>query len=268
MRKQCMIWLILAACLTGVLVYGQSSKRASRRGGRNDMPFSILEDNIKIDITLQRPPVYVTDSRKNRIGTNVPDTMRQWLMAEISFSFTNRSRLQRPIVLEKMHVELYLYADEPGRETSTPRWFSGTQILQGVIFDPAMKQRRYWCSLFLPPANVYMSIPRDRAGKYYVGNMIGVVIITDQEGNILGMRTISGKGKLPASRAKKLIAAVSERRTKKSSDAIPLWPREKTPWQWLEADRFELSHTDLSTTKQQEVPSQPLPPATNDGIEE
>ena len=124
-------------------------------------------------------------------------------------------------------------------------------------------------SLFLPPANVYLNIPRDRTGRIYVGNLIGVVIITDQEGIILGMRTFGSgsKAKLPAARAKRLISIVSEMRMKKSGDVIPLWPREKTPWQWLDADRFELPLTDLST-KQQEVSSQPLPPASNDGIEE
>ena len=268
MRKQCMIWLIVTACLAGFLVCGQS-KRSSRRSGGGDRPFYIPEDNIKIDLSLARSPVYSTDGRKNRIGSTAPDTMRHWLMAEISFSFVNRSRQTRPAVLERMHVELYLFADEASRETSSPRWFSGTQTLQGVIFDPAIKQRRCWCSLFLPPANVYMSLPRDRGGKYVLSNLIGAVIITDQEGYILGMRTFGsgGKGKLPGARAKKLIAAVSDRRTKKSADAIPLWPREKTPWHWLDADRFELPLTEL-TTKPQEVPSQPLPPAQTDGIEE
>ena len=153
MRKQCMIWLIVTACLAGVLVFGQS-KRSSRRSGGSDRPLYIPEENIKVDLTLQRSPVYSADGRKNRTGYGVPESMRQWLMAEMSFSFVYRNRQSRPVVLERMQVELYLHADEPSREMSSPRWFSGTQVLQGVIFDPAMKQRRYWCSLFLPPANV------------------------------------------------------------------------------------------------------------------
>ncbi|MBQ9336026.1 MAG: hypothetical protein IJS14_01860 [Lentisphaeria bacterium] len=262
-----MVWLILTACLAGVLVYGQSSKRSSRRGGRSEMEFGVPEDSIKIELSLPRSPIYAVDSRKSRVGGNVPDMMRQWLMCEISFGFVSRSRQARPILLEKLNVELYLYADEPSRETDSPRWFAGKQTLHAVVFDPSVKQRRYWCSLFLPPANVYMSVPRDRSGKLSVGGLVGVVIITDKEGNILGIRVFgAGKGKIPTSRAKRLVSIVSDMR-KKGEGAILLWPREKTPWQWLDADRFELPLTEFPA-KTQEAARQPLPAAQNDGIEE
>ena len=91
MRKQCMIWLIVTACLAGVLAFGQS-KRSSRRSGGGDRPLYIPEDNIKVDLSLQRSPVYSTDGRKNRIGSSAPENMRQWLMAEIMFSFVHRNR--------------------------------------------------------------------------------------------------------------------------------------------------------------------------------
>ena len=260
-----MIWLILAICVAGFLAYGQSSKRASRRSGRKEQAFFVPEESIRVDISLPHPPIIA--GGKSRPGSNIPDAMKPWMMAEIAFSFANRSRLSRPIILEKMNVELYLFADLPSRETTSPRWFVGTQTLHAVVFDPTIKSRRYWASLFLPPAYVYMCLPRDRSGKYDLANLIGMVVLSDQEGNVLGWKTFSGRGKLPAARAKKLTAAVSEIRTKKIDDSIRLWPREKTPWQWLDADRFELPLTDFNT-KPPEASRQPTTPASTDGVEE
>ena len=272
MRNRYALLLAIVLCVSGLLLHGQSAKRnaRSRSSARNTPTLYVPIESINVDMNLVRPPNFITDNKKSRIGANeVPDSFRLWLMADISFSISYRpGKKSLPLPLEKLKVELYLYAPGPARDGVSFRWFCGVQNLQCVVADPDLRQRKYWASLFLPSSYVYLHVPQER-GRLSLRGVEGIVIIADKENNILG-RKVFGYGartKLPASRVQPLAAAATQLRGKKTKNQVMLWPREKTPWHWLDADRFELPLTDL-TTKPQEVTSQPLPPAQTDGIEE
>ena len=252
MKRGYIVLLTTAVCMSCLLLYGQSGKRTSHRAGareKNVPELYVPTDTINVDMSLHRPPVFVVEGKKTRIGVGVPDAVRMWLVNEISFCISYRpTKRSAAILLEGVKVELYLYAQGSARDNASFRWLCGVQTLHCLIADPEQKMRRYWASLFLPASYVYLHMPQER-GKYSLRFLEGVVIIADRDNNILGRRAFGYKSKLSASRAKRLIAAVMELRGKKSRNQVALWPRENTPWAWLDADRFELPFTPLGDGK-------------------
>ena len=262
--------LLLAAilCLCGQIMYGQSGKRNSgrtRNSSRNAPVLYVPLDSISVDMSLAHAPIYITDGKKTRIGAgNLPEALRNWMVNDISFRISYRpGKRALPLPLENLKVELYIYAPGPSRDGESFRWFCGVQNLQCVVADPEMPQRKYWASLFLPPSYVYLHFPLDR-GKNTLRALEGVVIIADKDNNVLG-RKVFGYGsrtKLTAARIQTLSAAAGQLRGKKTKNQVMLWPREKTPWAWLESDRFEFPALDPGNEpKAVGAAKPPVPPA-------
>ena len=201
--------------------------------------------------------MYVVDGKKVRINNaGGGENLRQWMVNEISFDIVYRGRSSRPLLLENVKVELYIYASGPARDEVRYRWFCGVQEHQCLIVDPDQKTHRYWASLFLPAYSVYMSMPQER-GRASVRSLEGVVIISDRDNNMLGRRVFGYKGsKLSVKRAKALVDSVNLLRGKKTKDQVALLPRELTPWAWLDADRFELPAMDIEPGVKLNPPSE------------
>lgn len=191
-------------------------------------------------MNLSRPPIYVIEGKKTRIGHSVPDSFRLWLVNDISFGISYRPQGKRsvPLVLENLKVEIYIFAPGPARDGVKYRWLCGVQKLQCIVVNPEQTMRKYWASLFLHPAYVYLHFPLER-GKYNLKVLEGVVIISDKDNNILGRKAFGFRTKLTVNRAKALVDAVAQLRGKKTKNQVKLWPREKTPWACLESERFE-----------------------------
>ena len=271
MKKRYAAWLLsLVLIFCGLLLHGQSSKKSSGRSGgssRNVPVLYVHPDSINVDMSLSRPPVYNTDGRKTRIGSsNIPDVFKHWMVNEISFNISYRpGRRGLPLVLENVKIELYIYAMGPARDGVPFRWLCGVQKLQCVVVDPEQKIRKYWASLFLPSPYVYVHFPHERE-KYSLAGLEGVVIISDKDDNILGRKAFGYRSKVKVNRAKALIDAVSQLRGKKTKNQVMLWPREKTPWAWLDADRFEFPALELDRdTKVSGGAKAPVPPVGNEG---
>ena len=249
MKKTYVAYLVLMLCCSGLVVCGQSkrgSRAASRSSGKSGQILSIPTDSISVDMSLSRPPSYVVDGKKVKINNaGGTESLRQWMVNEISFNILYRGRSSRPLLLENVKVELYIYAAGPARDEARFRWFCGVQELQCLVVDPDQKTQRYWASLFLPAYQVYMSMPQER-GRPSVRLLEGVVIIADRDNNVLGRKVFGYKGnKLTAKRANALLDSAAMLRGKKTQNQISLLPRELTPWAWFEADRFELPAMDI-----------------------
>ena len=75
-----------------------------------------------------------------------------------------------------------------------------------------------------------------------------MVIISDRNGRELGVHVFSPHAKMTTAQVQKLLASARERRGKMQGDnIIQLWPREKTPWAPLDADRFEVPAVQLTS---------------------
>ena len=274
MRNRYALLLAIILCLCGSFLHGQSGKRnagRSRSSARNTPTLYVPIESINVDMSLVRPPNYITDGRKSRIGVNdLPDSFRLWMMVDISFSISYRpGKKSLPLPLENLKVEAYIYAPGPARDGVAFRWFCGVQNLQCVVVDPDLRQRKYWASLFLPSSYVFLHVPQER-GRLSLRELEGVVIIADKANNILG-RKVFGFGtrtKLPAGRMQTLASAAAQLRGKKTKNQVMLWPREKTPWAWLEAERYEFPAIDPGNDfKAAGAAQPPVPPAEN-GVKE
>lgn len=236
-----LFWVMLFAVCGSWAAYGQ---RANRR-------LRIPSDKIKVDLSLQKAPDYLLVSKsgsRNRAGNvNIPEDMRMWLTAEICFSLAPGPQVREPVMLNGMRVELYLYVPRQGRIKRRSRWFFGVQNLyDGVVFDPAAQQKRdYWASLFLPPGYVYAYLPAVN-GRYELKDVKGVVIITGPGGRVLGRQAFSYRRRETGRTESQLYALADKLRGDAGHFAAWLWPREKTPWQWLDADRYELPLTEIT----------------------
>ena len=272
MRMRYAAVLAVVLCLSGLMLYGQSGKRgASRSRGvsKNAPVLFIPTDTINVDMSLTHPPAYATVSRKTKIGSNdIPEVFKQWMMNEISFSISYRPpKKALPLPLENLKVELYIYAPGPARDGVSFRWFCGVQNLQCTVADSEQKQRKYMASLFLPSSYVYLHFPQER-GKYSLRALEGVVIIADKENNILGRKAFGYRVKLTPDRMRTLVNAATQLRGKKTKNQVMLWPREKTPWAWLDADRFEFPAMGQEIDgKAPAAGKTPVPPAGNDAKE-
>lgn len=257
-----MAWLVIAACLCGFLVCGQSSKKRSRRSASADRKTPVLyvpAESINNDIFLQRAPVYLIGDKKTRIGAGNSDASKFWLVNEISFVLSLRAKNPRPMVLDGVKVELYLYVPGQARDRRNYRWFYGCQKLHRLVFEPEQPNRRFWASLILPYQYVYLHVPLDR-GRYNIKPLEWVVLISDRNNKLLGRYAFGNKFKLTSERTKLLLNMADEIQRKNGADCIELWPREKTPWAWLDAERFELPLTSLSENNPTETAS-PQPKA-------
>ena len=279
MKKSCLIWLT-AVIFCGVMLssYAQtsgksSSRRNSKSFGKNAPMLYVPAETINVEMSLQKPPAFSVEGRRIRMsaGSNTPDSFKQWLVNEISFGISynpGKSASVSALMLEGVRVELYLYAPGTARDKASFRWLCGTQTLHCLIVEPGQQTRRFFASLFLPAAYVYQHFPQDRGGKYAIRALEGVVVITDRNNNILGRRAFGYRTRLSVSRARKLIDSVNELRAQNNlKQQVTLWPREKTPWMWLDADRFELPLTTLEAPPSASAGKAAPVPAANEGKE-
>lgn len=269
MRNRYALLLAIVLCLSGLLLHGQSAKRnaRSRSSARNTPTLYVPIESINVDMNLVRPPNFLTDNKKSRIGANeVPDSFRLWLMTDISFSISYRAgKKSLPLPLENLKVEVYIFAPGEARDGATYRWFCGVQNLQCVVIDPEVRQRKYWASLFLPSSYVYLHVPQER-GRLSLKGVEGVVIIADKANNILGRKVfgLNSRTKISASHLQNLPIAAAQLRGKKTKNQVMLWPREKTPWAWLDADHYEFpAIAPDNDFKAAIAPQPPVPPAEN-----
>lgn len=128
----------------------------------------------------------------------------------------------------------------PGR-----RWFCGVQHIHSILLDNQYKSKKYNVSLFLPPNYAYAYLPRDKSDKLDVRSLEGVVVIRDGQGRIMGRKAFSLRKGLTNRAAANLLRQVE---TMRRGGRVPrfFWPREKTPWAWVDSENYELPAVDLS----------------------
>lgn len=247
MREKTVVFFLTAVLLAACFVLPAQSK--AKKASRNVEAFNIPASLVAVDIALQNPPAISIDNKKTRIGSTSSGGKyaKQWMVAEITFGFSipDSVKSSQPYLHNDLRVELYLTAPSTtSRGKVEHSWFYGSQVLHGVVIDPQMKDQTYMVSLFMPPSYVYMYFPKDKTDKYNMKEIEGVVLFFDRDGVLIGAKAFDTKNRLTKTRSMQLIDAVEELR-KSQKMAITLWPREKTPWQWIDSDRFELPKTEI-----------------------
>lgn len=231
--------LMLFCCMGAISLHAQ----------RKETSFGIPASSVTVNVSLQKAPVFSIDSKKVSPGRsgNLGSFSKVWLVNEVTFSFqlTREIRRYEAYPVNALSIEMYICVPTTGRNPSL-RWFYGEQKLNTLVIAPAYKSQRFMASLFMPPCYVFPYLPKEKNGKYNLKNLEGVIIFKDSNGRILGKKAFSYTKKLTTKRADALFSSVERLQNQLP---IMLWPREKTPWEWVDADRFELPLTAIANEK-------------------
>lgn len=200
--------------------------------------FSILSRDIKVSALLTGAPAIGGAARSRRGGTNFAD---RWLQVNIQFQFQFPSSLKGRSMtfLDRPSVELYMY-----NFRTVGRWGYGVQKLHSILLDNRYKSKKYQVALFLPPNYVYVYLPRNKSDKLDPKALSGVVRIRDEKGVVLGQKAFSLRGSLTKKESAFLLKQCETAAQGQMSEYF--FPREKTPWQWVDSDCYELPATALS----------------------
>ena len=232
----CIIWIVL---LSGAAVCPVSGKSVSHTASGNSVSDSVPSGAIRVSGSLQHAPAIGSVARSKRSSVRFAD---RWLQVDIQFSFQFPSRIRERSMyfLNRPVVELYVGNFLPGK-----RWFYGVQKLHSILLDSRYKTKKYNVSLVLPPNYVHAYMPRNKSDKFEPRVLDGVVVIRDKQGKILGRKAFSFRKGLTN---RDSAAVIRQWESLQKQGGIPevFFPREKTPWQWVESEYYELPATELS----------------------
>ncbi|MBO5725089.1 MAG: hypothetical protein J6S58_09700 [Lentisphaeria bacterium] len=200
---------------------------------------TVPSGSIKVSGSLQGAPAIGTVSRSKRGSARFAD---RWLQVDIQFSFQFPAVRERSMYfLNRPSVELYMGNFLPGK-----RWFYGVQNLHSILLDTRYKTKKYNVSLFLPPNYVHAYVPREKKSeKFDLKTLEGVVLIRSGRGKVLGSKAFSFRRNLTKRDSAALIRQYETLWAQRKISAL-FFPREKTPWQWVASDEYELPATALS----------------------
>ena len=159
---------------------------------------------------------------------------KKWIQFLVAYKFSS-SAVSGKRIYEDMKVELFVRNPAPDGYA----WFTGTQYLHCVIAD----SETHYVALYMPPSTVVRYISREKKNKEVLKNMQGIVMISDRDDNLLGIHFFdlsSGSKKLSPSQTAALRTAFKNINQEKYKFVDALWPKENTPWQWIDAEKFDL----------------------------
>lgn len=227
------IFLIFLLGFSAAFTVSGQAVRVSRQD-----KFTILTRDVKVSALLTGAPAIGGAARSRRGGTNFADN---WLQVNIQFQFQFPASLKGRTMtfLDRPSVELYMY-----NFRTVSRWGYGVQKLHSILLDSRYKSKKYQVSLFLPPNYVHVYMPRNKSDKLDPKALSGVVRILDEKGVVLGQKAFSLRGSLTKKESAFLLKQCETAARGRMSEYF--FPREKTPWQWVDSDYYELPATELS----------------------
>lgn len=206
---------------TGSL-YAQN-KRAARKPAISEIQLNAAQVNT--------PSLLVQD----KADAGIPlGKVKKWLQFQIAYKFS-QATVNAKRVFEDMKVELYVRHPAPEGYA----WFTGTQYLHCVMADT----ERHYVALYMPPSTVTRYISREKKAKDILKNFIGIVIISDRDDNILGIHYFdlsTGSKKLTRNQRNAVLAAYRTINQAKYKFVNGIWPKENTPWEWIDAEKYDL----------------------------
>ena len=220
--------LLSVLALSAVLVGTGSLSAQSRRATASRAAIPDIQLTTRL---VNAPNIQVLDKPD---GSGPLGKSKKWLQFQISYKFS-ASAVSAKRIYEDMKVEFYL------RHPVTDggyAWFTGVQNLHCVIAD----YEKHYVALYMPPSTVYRYISQDTKIKSVVKNLQGIVIISDRDDNVLGMHffDLSTGKSLSRSQAAALRNAYKNINQAKYKFVDAIWAKENTPWQWIDAEKYDL----------------------------
>ena len=216
--------LLLSALLFAAgTLHAQGRRSSSRRAAIPDIQLSIS--------LVSAPSIQVLDKADSGIPLGKG---KKWIQFQIAYKFSSSAVNARKIY-EDMKVELYVRHPAPDGYA----WFTGVQYLHCVMAD----LEKHYAALYMPPSTVARYISRERKSREVLKNLEGLVILSDRDDQILGLQFFdlsAGGKKLSASQTAALRNAFRNINREKYKFVDAIWPKENTPWQWIDAEKYDL----------------------------
>ncbi|MBP5183302.1 MAG: hypothetical protein J6331_09790 [Lentisphaeria bacterium] len=195
----------------------------------------ILPGNIKLQLSLLPSPLISNNKQQGELISDY-----RWLQVKITYGFdvTYRSG----VTLDNMRCEVYLRTIASPDGWMKNYWFTGTSYLFSVI--PGKTGARHQILMFVPPPLVYKATGGRKLNSRITRDCIVYVRFYNGD-KLLGRKIWSGTGKKEDKRFEVMARSAFSKMNDIPANKFVngLWPQEKTPWQWLSADRLDLPRT-------------------------
>ncbi len=244
---------ISALLLTGAILMASSPLFAQGKRSKPAIPSSDILVSMKL---VSAPSIQVQDKAET-LGDSlaVGKSIRKWVQIHITYRFSNSVS---DTIYEDMKVEAFLRTPVPGGGYA---WFTGNQYLHCVIAD----SDRHNVALYLPPSMVYRYVSQSKSTKDVLKRLDGIVILSDKDDNILGMKVFTdSSSKLTRTRETDILTGLKNINQAKYKFVDAIWPKENTPWQWIDADRYDLPRPVLPNRNVPEKKKIPAPAVSAD----
>ena len=207
-------------------VCGQKKQNSSGR--------LISANDISVSFTLSSPPRIGFDKQEGELKSDY-----KWFIVKVLYKFN--SSFRQGFTLDNMRCEVYLRTQASSGGWRRNYWFTGTQKFYSVI--PGKTGTVHRVTLFMPPPLFYKSYANSKSSAKALKECDAIIFFYDGD-RIIGQKMWSGStksGKMSSKQESSFYAAFKRMNNLPANKIVNgLWPREKTPWQWLSADRMDL----------------------------
>ena len=163
----------------------------------------------------------------------------KWFIVKVLYKFNNTFR--QGFTLDNLRCEVYLRTQASSTGWRKNYWFTGTQSFYSVI--PGKTGTVHRVTLFMPPPLFYKSYASTKSNAKALKECDAIIFFYDGD-RLIGQKMWSGStkgGKMSSKQESSFYAAFKRMNDLPANKIVNgLWPREKTPWQWLSADRMDL----------------------------
>ena len=223
-------------------LHAQGRRSSSRRA-------AIPEIQLSVSL-VSAPSIQVLD----KADAGIPlGKSKKWIQFLVAYKFSSSAVNARKIY-EDMKIELYVRHPAPDGYA----WITGEQYLHCVMAD----MEKHYAALYMPPSTVARYISRERKSRDVLKNLQGIVILSDRDDQILGLQFFdlsAGGKKLSSSQTAALRNAFRNINQEKYKFVDAIWPKENTPWQWIDAEKYDLPKPvfqNIRKTQIKEVPAE------------
>ncbi|MBO5762104.1 MAG: hypothetical protein J6S53_11265 [Lentisphaeria bacterium] len=235
MRKQVLTGILLAASV----MFGVSFDAFAQKKGRT-MP-AVLADDISVFFSFPDTPH--VSYEKNTIGSPRKVDYK-WMLVKVQYRFNSGLSVhQKPgFVYDNMRCEIAMRTIASKQGWMKNYWFTGTQQFYSVI--PGKSGTQHEVLFFMPPPLLYKCTGGNKLVTKLFRDCIVYVRFYNAENKLIGRRIWAGAikgGKLNKQMESTAVKAYNRMNDNPANKIVNgLWSQEKTPWQYLNADRVDL----------------------------
>lgn len=226
-KNRIKLWLLAAVLVAGLFADAAPRAKESR--------IVIPRELTLVRLSLVSPPRISHDQQGNE-----KSTLRKWLQVRIAYQFNPSFRFKPFFTYDDMRVEIYMRVTPSNGTWRGLRWFTGTQYLYKVIPEGKTREK-HGVSFFMPPGIIHNYAKRNE--KSLLKDCEGIIFFYNGD-RLLGRAFFDGSSSSARQLEKKAAKIYAEYKLIQKNPNLlikdGLWPREMTPWHYLDADRFDL----------------------------